>query len=113
MSRPGEKGDRSVALFLLALLLFSPLFVSIFSSEELFLGLPPLFLYLFAAWGGIIAAVGWSASRDKDEPSALGRNNPVVGADQSEGIDRDTAGIRGKAQETSDPSNLKDKNDAG
>ena len=67
MSRPGERGDRSIALFLLALLLFSPLFLSIFSSEKLFFGFPPLFLYLFAAWGGVIASVGWSAWRDQDE----------------------------------------------
>ncbi|WP_421779982.1 hypothetical protein [Kiloniella litopenaei] len=67
MSRPGDKGDRSIALFLLALLLFSPLFLSIFSGEKLIWGLPPLFLYLFAAWGGIILAVAWSASKDADD----------------------------------------------
>ena len=72
MNRPGERGDRSIALFLLALLLFSPLFLSLFSSEKLFLGFPPLFLYLFTAWGGIIAAVGWSAWRDKGEVDPTG-----------------------------------------
>ncbi len=79
MSRPGDKGDRSIALFLLALLLFSPLFLSIFSDEKLVWGLPPLFLYLFAAWGGIIAAVAWSASRDADDATnALDPNAPTV-----------------------------------
>ncbi|WP_085905182.1 hypothetical protein [Kiloniella majae] len=79
MSRPGDKGDRSIALFLLALLLFSPLFLSIFSDEKLVWGLPPLFLYLFAAWGGIIAAVAWSASKDADDATnALDPNAPTV-----------------------------------
>ncbi|WP_417453855.1 hypothetical protein [Kiloniella sp.] len=67
MRRPGDKGDRSIALFLLALLLFSPLFLSIFSSEKLIWGFPPLFLYLFTVWGGIILAVAWSASKDADD----------------------------------------------
>ncbi|KLN60471.1 hypothetical protein WH96_12170 [Kiloniella spongiae] len=79
MSRPGDKGDRSIALFLLALLLFSPLFLSIFSDEKLVWGLPPLFLYLFAAWGGIIAAVAWSASKDADDATnAIDPNAPTV-----------------------------------
>ncbi|WP_120496917.1 hypothetical protein [Kiloniella sp. EL199] len=79
MSRPGDKGDRSIALFLLALLLFSPLFLSIFSDEKLLWGLPPLFLYLFAAWGGVIAAVAWSASKDaNDAINALDPNEPTV-----------------------------------
>ncbi|MEH6630774.1 MAG: hypothetical protein V7776_08110 [Halopseudomonas aestusnigri] len=67
MSRPGDKGERSIALFLLALLLFSPLILSIFNKEDLFFGLPPLYAYLFSAWGGIIAAVGWSAWRGRDK----------------------------------------------
>ncbi len=76
MSRPGEKGERSIALFLLALLLFSPLILSIFNKEDLFFGLPPLYAYLFSAWGGIIAAVGWSAwrGRDKLEPAELDKD---------------------------------------
>ncbi|OUS14290.1 hypothetical protein A9Q97_04130 [Rhodospirillales bacterium 47_12_T64] len=67
MSRPGERGDRSIALFLLALLLFSPLILSIFSQEEFLFGLPLLYIYLFTAWGAIIAAVAWSAWRERDK----------------------------------------------
>ncbi|MCZ4279265.1 hypothetical protein O4H49_00660 [Kiloniella laminariae] len=69
MRRPGEKADRSIALFLLAVLLFSPLVLSIFSQETLFLGLPPLFAYLFAAWGAVILAVGWSSWREQADMS--------------------------------------------
>ncbi|MFD2206372.1 hypothetical protein [Kiloniella antarctica] len=66
MSRPGEKGERSIALFLLALFLFSPLVLSIFNRGELFFGLPSLVAYLFFAWGGIIAAIAWSAWKGRE-----------------------------------------------
>lgn len=63
MNRPGATGERSVGLFLLGLLLFSPPLLSLFSIERFFAGLPPLYLYLYAGWGLLIVLIGVTASR--------------------------------------------------
>ena len=57
MSRPGLTHERLVALFLLGVLLFTPPFLGIFNTPERFLGVPSLYLYLFAAWTLLIALV--------------------------------------------------------
>ena len=80
MSRPGEKGERSIALFLLALLLFSPLVLSIFNQGDFFFGLPPLFAYLFFAWGGIIAAIAWSAWKGRGKLDSSDQEGDAEGA---------------------------------
>jgi hypothetical protein len=48
-------GDRSIALFLLGLLAFSPILLSVFRSDALLSGFPLLYLYLFGAWVVLIA----------------------------------------------------------
>jgi hypothetical protein len=55
MSKPELIGERLVALFILAALLFNPPFLSIFNRAEQPLGLPLLYLYLFLAWALLIA----------------------------------------------------------
>jgi hypothetical protein len=57
MTRPGLTYERLVALFLLGVLLFTPPFLGIFNTPERTLGLPSLYLYLFAAWTLLIALV--------------------------------------------------------
>ena len=57
MSRPGLANERLVALFLLGVLLFTPPFLGIFNSPDRVLGLPSLYLYLFAAWTLLISFV--------------------------------------------------------
>ncbi|WP_020592567.1 hypothetical protein [Kiloniella laminariae] len=90
MRRPGEKADRSIALFLLAVLLFSPQVLSIFSHDALFFGLPPLFAYLFAAWSVIILAVGWSSWREQGDDNLprepLSSGGAVPGLDNVTGV---------------------------
>jgi len=55
--------ERYVALIILTALLFNPPIMSIFNSTELILGVPMLFLYLFAAWAFIIGLNAYLAKR--------------------------------------------------
>ena len=58
--------QRLLVLFLMAmLLLFSPLAMQPESWERR-LGLPPLFLYLYGIWGGVIALAAWIVIRSRD-----------------------------------------------
>jgi hypothetical protein len=72
MSRPGLTQERLVALFLLGVLLFTPPFLNIFNTPGRVLGLPSLYLYLFAAWTLLIVLVTLAIeSSDADEESTL------------------------------------------
>jgi hypothetical protein len=54
-------GERLVAIFCLGVLMFNPLFMSMFDGEtgrSLF-GMPVLFFYLFASWALLIALLAW------------------------------------------------------
>ena len=55
MGRLRRNGEWSVVLFVVALLAFNPPVLSIFSVPELIFGIPTLYLYIFVAWGGVIA----------------------------------------------------------
>lgn len=50
-----RRGERLAALFLLGLAAFSPALLHVFGDPALLLGLPVVFLWIFAAWGGLIA----------------------------------------------------------
>jgi len=52
-------GQRLVIVFLLGLLLFFSPVLRLFDREELLLGLPVLYVYLFGAWFFLIAAMAW------------------------------------------------------
>ena len=55
-----------VAIFLLGiLLLYSPIF-TLFERPGAWLGIPPLYIYLFGTWAAIIAATAWIV-RDPDK----------------------------------------------
>ena len=58
-----KTNERYVALIILTALLFNPPIMSIFNSTELILGVPMLFLYLFAAWTLIIGLNAYLAKR--------------------------------------------------
>lgn len=60
-------GDRFLALLLLGLFAFSPPLLSIFSVRRLLLGIPVLYLYLFAVWALLIAVLAW-ISRPGEKP---------------------------------------------
>jgi hypothetical protein len=57
MSRPGLTNERLTALFLLAVVLFTPPFLGIFNDPARILGVPTLYLYLFAVWATLIAVI--------------------------------------------------------
>ena len=63
MAGPHKTSERSVALFLLGALAFSPPLLLIFSAEGSILGVPLLYLYLFAAWFVLIVLIGVLAGR--------------------------------------------------
>ena len=54
-------GARSVALFLLGIVAFNAPLMAIFSVDTRVLGVPLLYLYLFLAWGALIAFVRLAA----------------------------------------------------
>jgi hypothetical protein len=55
--------ERLLAIFLLGALLFSPVFIRLFGSGGSIFGLPLLYVYVFAAWGGIIGLVALVSER--------------------------------------------------
>lgn len=61
MARPEAKGERSLGLFALGLLIFNPPLLSIFSVEASLFGLPLLYLFLFGAWAMLIALLALNA----------------------------------------------------
>lgn len=73
MKPSGDSGEKSLALFLLGLLLFSPPLLSLFSVERVVAGIPLLYLYLFCAWGLVVALIGMTAVRRSERKTAAGR----------------------------------------
>ena len=61
-----RRGERLVGLFVLALLLFSPVALALFARPALPFGIPLLALYVFAAWGAVIALLARIAARGGD-----------------------------------------------
>jgi len=57
MQKPGRKGPRLVGLFLLGCLLFNFPLLSLFNVRATVLGVPLVYVYLFAAWLLLIALV--------------------------------------------------------
>lgn len=58
MNKSDSKGERSIALFLLGILLFNPPLLSIFGVDVAFGGVPLLYIYLFLAWAAFILLMG-------------------------------------------------------
>jgi hypothetical protein len=61
--RRGLAQERLVAVFLCAVLLFNYPVLSIFDRDGWLLGMPVLYVFMFAAWAAVIAAVTWIAER--------------------------------------------------
>ena len=74
MVRPEAKGERSLGIFALGLLILNPPLLSIFSVEASLFGLPLLYLYLFGAWGLLIALIALNAR--SSTPGRRGRPSP-------------------------------------
>lgn len=65
-----RRGERLIGLFLLALLLFSPVALALFARPALALGIPLLALYVFVAWGVVIALLARIAQGGDGEGEA-------------------------------------------
>ncbi|HRP95515.1 MAG TPA: hypothetical protein PL143_04635 [Rhodocyclaceae bacterium] len=61
--RKGLAGQRLVAVFLCAVLLFNYPVLSLFDRPDPLFGLPTLHVFLFAVWAGVIAAIAWIVER--------------------------------------------------
>lgn len=59
----GLATQRLVAVFLVAVLVFNYPIVSLFDRPEPLVGVPALYLAIFAAWGVVIAAMAWIVER--------------------------------------------------
>jgi hypothetical protein len=49
-----DRGKRLIAVFLLGVALLNFPLLAVVEAGQRLLGLPPLFLYLFGIWGGLI-----------------------------------------------------------
>jgi hypothetical protein len=63
MMRKGLARQRLVAVFLAAVFLFNYPVLSLFDRPESFLGLPTLYVFIFAVWVALIAAIAWIVER--------------------------------------------------
>jgi len=60
---PSSKGPRLFALFAAGVLLFNYPFLALFDRAATVLGIPVLYVYIFCAWGVLIALVAIVAER--------------------------------------------------
>jgi hypothetical protein len=82
MSRPGLTHERLMALFVLGVVLFTPPFLGIFNTPDRILGLPSLYLYLFAAWTLLIVLVALAIEgSDADDGPARTTEAPAGGSE--------------------------------
>jgi hypothetical protein len=56
-------GERLVAVFLSGCVLFNYPLLSLFDRSTDFLGMPLLYVYVFAAWAGLIGVMAWIIER--------------------------------------------------
>jgi hypothetical protein len=66
-------GQKTIAVFLVAAVALSPLFLAIFSRPAFLLGVPQLYLYLFAVWALVILAIGVNVFRVESDVGETGR----------------------------------------
>src|SRR3546814_13285929 len=84
MNRPRRNVEWSVVLFVMALLAFNPPMLSIFSVPDLIFGVPTLYLYIFVAWGGVIALLAVNVPRlMADGAASASRDTPPEWPDRS------------------------------
>jgi len=66
MNRPGIKGPRLVALFLLGFLLLNFPLLDLFAGSGRILGIPLLYAYLFGVWALLIGLMALVVERHRD-----------------------------------------------
>jgi hypothetical protein len=88
MLRPNRTHEGLVALFLLGVLLFTPPLLALFNTATRVLGLPALYLYLFAAWAAVIVLAALTVERVTADANRLNDDQTAPPA----GPGRDTEG---------------------
>lgn len=63
MGTDETKAQRLLALCMLGFLLFNYPILALFNKPTLFLGIPLIYAYIFAAWGLLVAGMAWFAGR--------------------------------------------------
>ena len=66
MTKPGIHGQRLIAVFLLGCLLFNYPLLFLFNSDHRLLGVPLLYIYIFAVWALLIALIALVITRSSD-----------------------------------------------
>jgi hypothetical protein len=66
MIRPGIKGQRLVALFLLGCLLLNYPLLNLFAGNGRVLGIPVLYAYVFVAWALLIGLMALVVEKRND-----------------------------------------------
>jgi hypothetical protein len=81
MGRSRITSERLVFLFLLGLLLFNPPLLSIFDRPATVIGIPLLYIYLFAAWGALVVlmALTVESGAAAEEGAERGTEGPAEG----------------------------------
>lgn len=84
-SEPERETARFAALFMLGVVLFSPLLLTIFDRPDATVfGIPLLYFYLFSCWAILVALAAWLSQRIAEPPSqagAAGTASPPPGGD--------------------------------
>jgi hypothetical protein len=63
MRPPGIDNPRLIAAFILGAVLFNYPILSLFNKAGSLFGVPLLYVYIFAAWAGVIGLVAWIVGR--------------------------------------------------
>jgi hypothetical protein len=66
MIRPSIKGQRLAALFLLGFLLLNYPLLDLFAGPSQVLGIPALYVYVFAVWALLIALMALAVEKGGD-----------------------------------------------
>ncbi len=66
MKRMGITSDRMIALFLLGAVAFNVPLLAVANVDAFVFGVPVLYVYLFAAWGGLIALMAATTKRPNE-----------------------------------------------
>jgi fatty acid desaturase len=82
MIRRDRSNERLVALFLLGALLLLPPLLLIFNRPERILGIPLLYLYIFAVWASLIVLAALIAHRIDRHAVAATTNIDVSAGDE-------------------------------
>jgi hypothetical protein len=63
MRPPSFDHQRLIAVFILGAVLFNYPILSLFNQAGSLFGIPLLYVYIFAAWAGVIGLVAWIVER--------------------------------------------------